>query len=136
MKWSHGTGSPGARLRFRPGVSVLALPSGARPGSYATPHSPEHDYIGARMLDDPHFRETVLEIAAIESEREAMRFRFCRSWPKAIRAMLARLIGAASIRAGVHPHAIYFALRHGRRGNRINHLRRLAGLGSIPSRRA
>jgi glycosyltransferase involved in cell wall biosynthesis len=122
----------GSRLHFRPRVTVLAVPGGARRGSYATAASAEHEDLANEMRTNPRFREAALEAAAIAGEREANRLRFGRAWPVALRALLFRPASAAAIRAGVHPLAPYFALRHGRRGNLINAIRRRTGVRPLP----
>jgi glycosyltransferase involved in cell wall biosynthesis len=122
----------GSRLRFRSRVTVLAVPGGARRGSYSIATSAEHDEVVAEMRANPGFREAALEIAAIAGERETNRHRFGRAWPVALRALLFRPASAAAIRVGVHPLAPYFALRHGRRGNLINAIRRRTGVRPLP----
>jgi len=122
----------GSRLRFRPRVTVLAVPGGARRGSYSIAASAEHDAVVAEMRANPRFREAALEAAAIAGERETNRHRFGRAWPSALRALFFRPVSAAAIRVGVHPLAPYFALRHGRRGNLISAIRRRTGVRPLP----
>lgn len=126
--WLFRAWRSGSRLCFRPHVTVLAVPGGARPGSYSTGASAEHDVLAAEMQTNARFREVALEIAAISGERETNRHRFGRAWPVAFRALLFRPASAAAIRLGVHPLAPYFALRHGRRGNLIQSIRRRTGV--------
>ena len=132
--WLFRAWRSGARLRFQSRVSVLAVPAGARDRSYTTANSPEHEYLAAQMLNNPRFRDTALEIAAVTGERETNRYRFGGSWPEAIRSLIFRPTSAAAIYLGVHPYAPYFALRHGRRGNLINAIRRRTGLGKLDPR--
>lgn len=129
--WLFRAWRAGARLRFHPRVGVLAVPAGARDRSYLAAASPEHDFFAAQMQDNPRFRETALEIAAIGGERETNRYRFGRAWLDAARALIFRPSSAAALSLGIHPYAPYFALRHGRRGNLINAIRRRTGLGSL-----
>lgn len=122
----------GSRLRFRPRVTVLAVPGGARRGSYSIAASAEHDELVTEMRANPRFREAALEIAAIAGERETNRHRFGRAWPVALRALFFRPASAAAIGVGVHPLAPYFALRYGRRGNLISAIRRDTGARPLP----
>ena len=126
--WLFRAWRSGARLRFHPRVTVLAVPGGERKGSYAQPASPEHDLLAARMQSDPRFREEALEAAAISGERVTNRYRLGRNWSAALRGLLFRPASAAALGAGVHPLAPYFALRHGRRGNLIRAIARHTGV--------
>jgi len=129
--WLFRAWRAGARLRFQPRVTVLAVPGGARRGSYATPASDEHDALATAMRTNPRFREEALEAAALSGERQANQQRFGRSWPTTLRGLIFRPVSAMAIRAGVHPLAPYVALRHGRRGNLINAIRRRTGIGEL-----
>jgi glycosyltransferase involved in cell wall biosynthesis len=131
--WLFRAWRSGARLRFQSSVGVLAVPSGARDGSYLARNSPEHDFYAGQMRDNPRFRDTALELAAVEGEREANRYRLGRAVLGSLRSLIFRPASAAAIALGVHPYAPYFALRHGRRGNLINAIRRRAGLGKLGS---
>lgn len=131
--WLFRAWRAGARLRFHPRVTVLAVPGGARRGSYASPASSEHDAIAAEMRTHARFREDALEAAALAGERQTNEARFGRSWPIALRGLIFKPVSAMAIRAGVHPLAPYVALRHGRRGNLINAIRRHTGIGEIRS---
>ena len=129
--WLFRAWRAGARCRFHAKASVLAVPAGARGGSYRSLTSPEHDFFGGQMRSNPRFRDTALEIAAIAGERETNRFRLGRAWPGVLRSLVFRPASAAAIYLGMHPYAPYFALRHGRRGNFINAMRRRTGLGDL-----
>ena len=128
--WLHRAWRSGARMRFHAHAGVLAVPAGARRGSYAAARSPEHDHFAPR-LSTPGFREAALERAAIAGERESNRFRFGESLASTLRALVVRPANAAAMAVGAHPHAILFALRHGRRGNLVSHLRRHTGLDGL-----
>ena len=116
-----------ARMRLKPGVSVLAVPASGRGGSYLAEQSPEHDGLAAQLRDNPRFRESALESAALAGEREASRYRVGR----ALRSLAVRPVYAAALSLGMHPYAPYFALRYGRRGNLVSALRRRTGLGGL-----
>jgi glycosyltransferase involved in cell wall biosynthesis len=126
--WMFRAWRMGARMRRTPHPTVLAIPGGARQGSYVTPPGEEHAFYAQQMIDNPSlFRERALASAAVEAEREAREYRLGR----ALRSLVARPIAAAAARAGYHPYAPLFALRHGRRGNMVNAIRRRTGLGRL-----
>jgi glycosyltransferase involved in cell wall biosynthesis len=129
--WLFRAWRSGARLRFRPDVSVLAVPAGARDGSYCSATSPEHEYFSKQMRENPRFRESALEIAAITGERETNSYRMGRAPAAAVRGLIFGPASAASLYFGIHPYAPIFALRHGRRGNLINAIRRRTGLRKV-----
>lgn len=125
--WLFRAFRSGARMRLKPDTTVLAIPAGARKGSYVAERSLEHDALAAEMQNTPRFRETAIEKAAIAGEREANRYKVGR----ALRSLVVRPVYAAAIAMGVHPYAPFFALRHGRRGNLVSSLRRKTGLGKL-----
>ena len=125
--WLFRAFRSGARMRLKPGVSVLAVPAAAREGSYIAERSPEHDRLAAELRKNPRFRDMAIESAAIAGEREANRYKVGR----ALRSLVVRPVCAAAISLGIHPYAPFFALRHGRRGNLVSALRRRSGLGNL-----
>jgi glycosyltransferase involved in cell wall biosynthesis len=129
--WIFRAWRSGARMRRMPLPSVIAVPGGARAGSYTSPASEEHRFYAARLHEDPRlFRERALAIAAVEGEREARQYRLGRD----MRSLVARPIAAVSQRLGWHPYAPLYALRHGRRGNLVNAARHRTGLGKLSRR--
>ncbi len=134
--WMYRAFRAGARMRVTPRVTVMAIPASAYRGSYTAATSPEHDCYAARMRSDPRFRERLLELAALEGERAANRVRFGRSVVAALRGLVFRPASAAALAIGAHPYAPFFALRHGRRGNLVNAIRRRAGLGAVGANRS
>jgi glycosyltransferase involved in cell wall biosynthesis len=129
--WLFRAWRSGARMRVMPGASVLAVPAGARRGSYATPGSPEHDCFAGEMRENPRFREIALGLAAVSGERESNRYRFGRSVARALRGLAFRPVSAAAIAMGVHPYAPFFFLRHGYRGNIVSAHRQHSGLNAL-----
>jgi len=135
--WLFRAWRSGARMRFQPRPTVLAIPSSARAGSYVAAANPEHDRLTAAMLTDPQFRHHATASAALTGERAANAFRFGAAWREGLRALAFRPLAAAAIALGVHPYAPFSALRYGRRGNLVSAIRRqggLAGLGPRPKR--
>lgn len=111
----------GARLRSSSRVTVLAVQSGSRPGSYRGRHDYESHFYAEQMVKYPQFRESVLCSAAIQGyrwlERERSRNlleRFC------------KMIDA-------DPRGIRLALQYGNAGRFIRHLRGIRGLGEEPT---
>ena len=127
--WLFRAWRSGARMRLKPGVSVLAVPASVsgRAGSYLAERSPEHDGLAAELRTNPRFREAAIESAAITGTREASRYKVGRS----LRSLVARPVYAAAIALGIHPYAPYLALRYGRRGNFVSALRRRTGLKKL-----
>ncbi len=129
--WLFRAWRSGATMRFLPRATVLAVPSGAREGSYVSARSPEHDYLARQMRTDPGFRHAALAAASVAGEREANRYRYGRSWLTGMRALVYAPVSAVAMRLGIHPNAPFFALRYGRRGNLINAIRRRTGLKNL-----
>jgi hypothetical protein len=125
--WLFRAWRSGARMLGLPQPTVLAVPAGARKGSYATTGSPEHEFFAARMRDDPRFREHALAVAAMQAELEARQYRIGR----ALRSLVVRPVAAVATRLGIHPFAPLFALRYRRRGGLVNAIRRQTGLGKM-----
>ncbi|ODS51843.1 MAG: hypothetical protein ABS36_18900 [Acidobacteria bacterium SCN 69-37] len=129
--WIFRAWKSGARLTRLPHPSVLAIPGGARKGSYVTPPGEEHAYFVQRMREDPRgLREQALASAAVEGEREARAYRLGR----ALLSLVGRPLASVAERLGYHPYAPLFALRHGRRGNLVNTIRRTNGLSRLRRR--
>ena len=125
--WLFRAWRSGARMRFKPDVSVLAIPASYRANSYVAKRSPEHEGLAAELRTNPHFRETAMESAAITGAREANRYKVGR----ALRSLVVRPVYAAAITLGIHPYAPYMALRYGRRGNFVSTIRRRTGLEKL-----
>ena len=125
--WLFRAWRSGARMRLKPGISVMAIPASYRDGSYAAGQSPEHDGLAAELRTNPGFREAALESAAITAARNASRYQVGR----ALRSLLLRPLYAAAIASGVHPYAPYMAVRYGRRGNFVSNIRQRTGLGKL-----
>lgn len=120
----------GATMRVLPRVTVMAIPGSMRRG-YAQVGDAEHAHVMRRMRDDPSFREAAFERAALGGERDANRVRFGLAPLAAARGWAFRPVAAAALALGVHPHAPFAALRHGRRGNLVSAIRRDSGLDGL-----
>jgi hypothetical protein len=128
--WLWRAWRSGATMHVLPRVTVMAIPASMRRG-YADTGCPEHDVVAARLRSDPSFRETALERAALNGERDANAVRFGQAPLGPLRGWMFRPVAAAAMALGLHPHAPYFALRHGRRGNLVSAVRRRSGLDGL-----
>ena len=122
--WLFRVWRSGAKMRFLPTVSVVLIPADQWPGSYARRESPQHEWLSQRMRDDPKFRETLLEEAAIG---EAMQHLLHARHPL-IRRLLLRPIYALLTALGMHPYSLSLAILHGRRGNMIRKHKERGGI--------
>ncbi len=132
--WLFRAWKSGARMRFQPTPTVLAVPSSARAGSYRSAGSPEHDRLAAAMRTAPDFRHRAIASAALCGERDANAYRFGVVWADALRALAFRPVAAAAMACGAHPYAPFSALRYGRRGNLVSAIRRKTGLPGLDPR--
>ncbi len=128
--WLWRAWRSGATMRVLSRVTVMAIPGSMRRG-YAQVGDAEHAHVMRRMRDDPSFREAAFERAALGGERDANRVRFGLSPMAVARGWAFRPVAAAAMALGVHPHAPFAALRHGRRGNLVSAIRRDSGLDGL-----
>ncbi len=126
MDWLFRAWRSGAALRFLPSVTVIVVLAGPRPGSYASPTSPEHDLIGQMLREDPRCRERILEEAAVNESMD--RFRNDR-YPtiRLLRRMLLRPFYWLLMSAGIHPLSLPNAIVFGRRGGLVRRHRVITG---------
>ncbi len=125
--WIWRASRLGARLTEVPRVSVLALPSGARPGSYDGATDTEHARWRARVTSDPDWAEALL-VRYVHAQTTGGRIP-APALPLAQISSLIRNSGTAAIaRLGVHPLALLLMLRHRRRGGFLRWLRERRGL--------
>jgi len=124
--WLFRAWRSGSTLRFIPSVSVIVVPAGPRPGSYARRESPEHEWLAQCFKDDPKFRERILEEAAISEAMQHLTGKHYQPFRTLLR-LLIRPVFALLIALGVHPHAVIFALLHGRRGKMVRDHRQRVG---------
>ncbi len=157
QEWLFRAFRAGKDLRFTSSVTALALPSGGRPGAYATQEFMENQRVLERIRNVPGFREQVLlsisehyammqssppAWPAIENTARDIVMRlltfYWKKWPKAsthtypatvaVRKRFRRAVGAA----GVHPEAAVHLLKYRRRGGFVRSLRQFRGLPAVP----
>jgi hypothetical protein len=139
-------------------LTAIALPSGGRPGVYASREHLENQAIFDRIQGDELYREKVLIAlaehasivqanpplwkGAVISAREFVRRSLApfRGWPNEnssssplaniARKRMRRWVGSW----GMHPEAVELGLKYRRPGGFIQHLRRFRGLPPTPGR--
>ena len=125
--WLFRAWRAGARLQFLPSVGVVVVSAGAKRDSYRSRESAEHEFLAQWFRDDPHYREKILEEAAIN---EAAKFLLVRRHSKLfwlVRCALARPVYALLLKAGIHPGSAAMMLNYGGRGGFVRYLRRFTG---------
>jgi GT2 family glycosyltransferase len=124
--WLRRAHAAGGRLLPVPHLSVVQITSGGRRDSYKNRDSAEHEAAFAGMRDYPHERERLLTLIAATSSSMTTYVRPMALAGRALKALAARL----AVAAGVAPVAVFSAIRYGRRGGFIRHLRRTRGLAA------
>lgn len=154
--WLFRAGSLGKDLRYIPHFTAISLPSGGRPGAYASREYLENQTVFERIQGDAHYREKVLIAiaehasivqanpplwkAVVISARDFVRRVLAplRGWPSeksssspvavALRRKMRRWAGSW----GLHPEAVELGLKYRRPGGFIQYLRRFRGLPPTP----
>ncbi len=126
QEWLFRAWRRGATMRFVPGVSVIALPAGFAPGSYARRESPEHDRLVQWIKSDPKYRERILEEVALSEAMQRLHDHAYPPW-RTIRRMLFRPLYTLLLALGIHPQALYLAIRSGPRGKIVRDHRQAHG---------
>lgn len=114
----------GAKMRGVPKVTVLAVLSGGRAGSYAERHSADNEHYARLLRDDPAFLERELTHIAAEAVAREGSPRIGWHLDRAARNVVRRM----AVAFGAHPAALRHAVLYGRRGGFIDALRRTRGL--------
>lgn len=127
-EWIERARRLGCRFGGVPGVSLVMVPSGCRPDSYAGDSHPEHRKAHL-LVQSPGGRETVLEQLLLDladrrerpSARELLALAY-RLWVAPILFRITRLSMGSQL----------VALRYPRKGAYLERLRRIRGLGPLP----
>lgn len=104
-----------------PHLTVLALPSGARPESYRNRDDTEQRQLWKRMQADPEMREALLAETALSASAELIRPRPLGHAKQAVKDTVVMAFGRRWIPAKT-------ALRYRRKGGLVDDLRRIRGL--------
>lgn len=132
--WLYRARRTGADARLVPSLTVLAVPSGYRRGSYASSDDSENAGYAARMAD-PLFRERLLtDIALGQASGDPYALGTTAVLPYLSRAAKNAAIAALSY-AGAPPASIRMFLRSRRRGHLIDALRPVRGLPALSRER-
>jgi glycosyltransferase involved in cell wall biosynthesis len=129
--WLRRAHRAGARMTFLPHLSVVSLPSGNRPRSYADRADAEHAAWAARMTT-PDWQTTLL--CDVLRQLDSSSYRSSNSL--AVRPFLWRA-GMNGVRrvlhgVGLSANAVAFAVLFRRRGGYLDHLRHVRGLDPLP----
>ena len=119
--WMTRASRAGVTFAQVPYLTVLALPSGARAGSYRNRDDAEQRRLWERMQADPLMREALLAEAALSASAELIRPRPLGHAGQAARDVVVAAFGSRWIPAKT-------ALRYRRKGGLVDDLRRIRGL--------
>jgi glycosyltransferase involved in cell wall biosynthesis len=118
----------GKRLMACPQISVIAIQSGNRLGSYANREYEEHAVHARRMQEEPDYlARELLSVARGEMRKQGD----LRLWPAA-RTFLRNVIYRSSMALHIPPNAVAAFARYKRRGSVIPYLRKVRGLPPLP----
>jgi glycosyltransferase involved in cell wall biosynthesis len=127
--WLYRAWRAGKKLRLVPRLTVVALPSGFRPGAYTQPGADEHQLYFERIRTEPDFRARELTQIVTNYHTPWLRW-----YP--VRALLRRAAKNIVINLcralGLDPVAVSLSLRYRRKGGLVDQLRRIRGLEAIP----
>lgn len=131
--WLFRAWRAGARMRAVPRVTLVAIGSVKRPGSYARRDEEEQREVFARLEGDPGWREHELGHLLVSQPDELRRsqvFLTSVSVGALLRSLLYRWERRLLLALGINPVAFYRALKLERRGAFVDQLRRRRGLTS------
>jgi glycosyltransferase involved in cell wall biosynthesis len=131
--WLWRAAKLGAQLRELPRVSVIGFPSGSRPGSYADSGAAEHARWRARLQSDPAWPEAILT-RYIRTQADGGRLPPSARPARQVSWALRNAGSAAVASAGLHPLAVWTAIRHPGPGGFLTWLRKRRGLPARGSR--
>jgi glycosyltransferase involved in cell wall biosynthesis len=130
--WLRRAHRAGAQMKFLAHLSVVSLPSGNRPRSYADRLDTEHAAWSARMTATADWQTALL--CDVVRELDLSSHQSASSL--AVRPFLWRagknVVRRALHAAGMSANAAAFAVRYRRRGGLVDHLRRVRGLDPLP----
>lgn len=118
-------------IRLAPRLTVVKVPSGLRPDSYARREEAENRRYYEDLAERPDFRERELTRLALRHAAE-------QAQPRPLRWHASRagkdIFRRTAIRAGLHPYAVHNFLRFRKKGGGLDHLRRVRGLPPLERR--
>jgi len=109
QEWLFRAFRLGKRIVRSEAISLLALYSGTRKGSYRDRPFSEHEHVFGLMAEDNFVEEITASMEVRERELD-------KAWLRRLRRLYAYVLGGALRRLGIHPLAPEMILRHGGRG--------------------
>jgi glycosyltransferase involved in cell wall biosynthesis len=134
--WLLRARQAGKALELISKVTVVAIPSGSRRGSYANREEREHRLYFNRLVREPDFIERELTAMSLDyAMADPRSSASLRVWPylqRAAKNAARRLLLAA----GMNPISVRIFLEHPRKGGYVDALRRTRGLPELDRGRA
>jgi glycosyltransferase involved in cell wall biosynthesis len=127
--WLYRAWKAGKKLRLVPHLTVVALPSGFRPGAYTRPDADEHQLYFDRIRTEPDFRAR--ELTQIVSNYQTPWLRWY-SVISLVKRAVKNVIIKLCLALGLNPIAVNLSARYWRKGGMVDELRRIRGLEAIP----
>ncbi len=109
QEWLFRACRLGKRIVCSEAISLVALYSGARKGSYRYRAFSEHEHIFGLMAEDDFVEEITASMEVRERELE-------KTWARRLRRLYAYVLQGALCRLGIHPLAPEMIFRYGGRG--------------------
>lgn len=136
QEWLFRAWRAGKTLHMVPRLTVVAIPSGRRIGSYANREVEEHQHYFDRVRSEPDFRSRELAAMGFADEHAALLQYGASLWQRPLhtvpRYLATRLYIWLCWLTPLDPLALYFFLRDAHRGLYkgafVDHLRRVRGL--------
>lgn len=131
QEWLFRARRAGKDLRQLPRLTVVAIWSGSRPGSYTRRESEEHVEYFARLSQPRAFVE--VECASLANSHAARDPLVGANLDVVVyaRRALRNIVRKLVLALGIPPASLLMFLRHGRKGGFIDHLRQVRGLPVI-----
>jgi glycosyltransferase involved in cell wall biosynthesis len=127
QEWLFRAHLRGVLMSFQPLPTLLVVFSGARPLSYRNRVSNEHRYYLEQLASSDAFRHALLAQAAVDAASTVQRWRVA-SPCKSMAHLVYALWNSFCLRWRIHPMGLRYALRFGRKGGFIRHIRKKVGL--------
>jgi glycosyltransferase involved in cell wall biosynthesis len=109
QEWLFRAFRLGKRIVRSEEISLVALYSGARKGSYRYRPFSEHEHVFGLMAKDDFIEAITASMEVRERELE-------KTWTRRLRCLYAYILGGALCRLGIHPLAPEMFFRYGGRG--------------------
>lgn len=128
QEWLFRAWKAGATIRTTGRVTVIAIGSNGRAGSYSRRHIEEYSRMAELLRTDPDLIAHLLAPVAVRLTAEQSAVTPVPLLMRAVRILVRRLVLAL----GMHPHAVRQMLKLRRRGALLDQMRRTRGLSPLP----